>query len=247
MIRPTQPRRLGVVLTCEHASNAVPARYRPLFKGAAAQLRSHRGWDPGALVMARRLSRRLDLPVLAGRVTRLLVDLNRTRDDRGRFSSFSSTMSEPDRIRVLETYYDPHWQSVDAAIRAAFHRRGALVLHLACHSFTPQLDGRAREYEIGLLFDPRRAAEAWVATRWRARMKSRHPELRIRHNLPYRGWTDGMTTEMRRRFGPRYLGLELECNQAVLADDARAKSLELVVGAALTDLLDTGLPSSLAT
>ena len=42
--------KVGWVVTCEHGGNFVPVRYRPLFesKQAAAMLRSHRGYDPGA-------------------------------------------------------------------------------------------------------------------------------------------------------------------------------------------------------
>jgi predicted N-formylglutamate amidohydrolase len=41
------------IITCEHGGNRVPAPYRPLFRGQQALLDSHRGYDPGSLVMAR--------------------------------------------------------------------------------------------------------------------------------------------------------------------------------------------------
>jgi hypothetical protein len=35
----------------------------------------------------------------------------------------------------------------------------------------------------------------------------------LRRNYPYRGQSDGLTTALRRQFGARYLGIELEINQ----------------------------------
>ena len=53
---PAGPDRL--VITCEHAGNMVPERYRPLFSGHEHLLPTHRGWDPGALLLAREMSER---------------------------------------------------------------------------------------------------------------------------------------------------------------------------------------------
>ena len=40
------------------------------------------------------------------------------------------------------------------------------------------------------------------------------PNLRVRRNYPYAGWTDGLTTYLRTRFPPqRYVGIEIEINQ----------------------------------
>ena len=46
------PRELFPIITCEHAGNEVPARYRDLLRGSEALLQTHRGWDPGALSVA---------------------------------------------------------------------------------------------------------------------------------------------------------------------------------------------------
>ena len=42
--------RLGVVLSCEHAGNEVPAAHRGRFRASPRILASHRGYDPGALL-----------------------------------------------------------------------------------------------------------------------------------------------------------------------------------------------------
>ena len=48
--RPLFP-RLDLIFTCEHGGNEVPLRYRGLLAGWERRLETHRGYDPGALVM----------------------------------------------------------------------------------------------------------------------------------------------------------------------------------------------------
>ena len=64
------------VVVCEHASNFIPAGFGALGLDEAA-LASHIAWDPGALAVAKTLSARLDAPLVAQRVSRLLYDCNR--------------------------------------------------------------------------------------------------------------------------------------------------------------------------
>jgi predicted N-formylglutamate amidohydrolase len=66
-----------VVISCEHASAAVPARYRSVFGGADAVIRSHRGSDLGARLLARQLALELNSRLVEARATRLLADPNR--------------------------------------------------------------------------------------------------------------------------------------------------------------------------
>jgi predicted N-formylglutamate amidohydrolase len=66
------------VLTCEHADHRIPRAYASLFAGAEQVVLSHRGWDPGALPLARLLARRLRRPLLVTRWCRLLVESTRS-------------------------------------------------------------------------------------------------------------------------------------------------------------------------
>src|SRR5688500_4394437 len=66
-----------VVITCEHASQHVPRALRGLGLPRAV-LRSHEGRDPGALPVAGALARALGAPLLAGKWSRLVADLNRS-------------------------------------------------------------------------------------------------------------------------------------------------------------------------
>src|SRR5262245_51115844 len=69
-----------VVLTCEHASAAVPDEYGGLGL-AHEQLSDHIGWDIGAAALAEKLSRGLAAPAVLSAASRLLVDCNRDLGD----------------------------------------------------------------------------------------------------------------------------------------------------------------------
>ena len=111
---------------------------------------------------------------------------------------------------------------------------------MAVHSFTPELDGVVRNADIGLLYDSRRKHESELCRRWTASLHNLDPTLRVRFNYPYSGASDGLSTWLRKRHPQtRYLGVELEINQALVGakgwrrfQDNVAKSLgELVPGA----------------
>jgi predicted N-formylglutamate amidohydrolase len=206
--------RLRPIVTCEHGGNAVPDRYASLFVDHQDLLATHRGWDPGSLDLAERLAARLGAPLYAARTTRLLVDLNRSPEAPDLFSEISRGLAAGERARVLAACYFPYRLAVESAVAAALADERATILHLSAHSFTPALDPPARDFDLGILFDPARAGEAAFARRLHAALAARAPHLSLRDNRPYLGTADGLTTHLRRRFpAERYLGIELEVNQ----------------------------------
>jgi predicted N-formylglutamate amidohydrolase len=213
-----------LVLTCEHGGNRIPAEYRPLFSSRAAQaaLATHRGYDLGALPVARALARRFDVELVASEWSRLLVDLNRSVGHARLFSEFGATLDREARSRVLQRYYTPHRERVAEQVRA--QSRGG-VLHIAMHSFTPELDGAVRNADIGILYHPEFPGERAVGEYWQQILMRRAPELRVRRNYPYLGRSDGLHAYLRRRFGSEiYWGLELEANQALLVGSPQTRA-----------------------
>jgi predicted N-formylglutamate amidohydrolase len=209
-----------LILTCEHGGHGVPRELQPLFHHRTALLRSHRGWDPGALVMARFLARELNAPLIAATVSRLVVDLNRSPRHRNLFSALTRECPDLERQRILARYYTPYRQQVEMAV-TRYAESGKPVLHLSLHSFTPVLNGLRRNANIGILYDPARAREARFARWLRAALLREDPALRVRCNYPYRGTADGFTTWLRRRQLPSlYAGIELEINQVHAARPA---------------------------
>jgi predicted N-formylglutamate amidohydrolase len=229
----------ALVLSCEHGGNQIPAAYRKLFATASARraLETHRGYDLGALAMAKALARRFGVELYFSETSRLLVDLNRSLGHSRLFSEFSAPLDAAARSVVLDRYYWPHRQRVERAI--AEHERAGVV-HLAIHSFTPQLNGEVRRAELGLLYDPASSGERGFCQRWQRSLAEHASELRVRRNYPYRGTSDGFPPYLRQRFGTgSYWGIELETNQALLVGKPRLAAATLAsVSDTLAELVE---------
>jgi len=223
-----QARKL--LVTCEHGGNRIPPRYAPYFRQARRILASHAGFDPGALDVARRLARRFDAALYAATVSRLLVDLNRSPGHPHLFSAHVAGLDAEEKRHILERYYVPHRSQVEERVRS-WVENGEPVLHVAVHSFVPELNGTIRHADVGLLYDPGRRGERRFCRSWAEMLREDAPSLRVRLNYPYRGTADGLTTFLRRRFGARqYWGVELEVNQRHLArESSRRWSLQQAV------------------
>ena len=201
------------LITCEHGGNRIPSRYRGFFRGDEALLRTHRGYDAGALRIAREFSATLSAPLIASTVSRLLIDLNRSPRHPKLYSDATRRAPAAVREEICRRYYQPYRATAETRIGQAIES-GARAIHLSCHSFTPALDGKQRNADLGLLYDPARAEEAALCRRWQAALKVRAAAMKTRLNYPYAGTADGFTVYLRRRFpAARYLGIELEINQ----------------------------------
>ncbi len=210
-----------IVVTCEHGGNRIPLEYAGLFRGWQPILRSHRGYDAGPLVMARDRATGLRAPLAASTVSRLLVDLNRSPSNPRVWSDATRSLTPSDKERVLQGHYAPYHAMVAAIVGKAV-ASGRRVIHLSSHSFTPVLRGRTRTADVGLLYDPERPGEMKLAAIWKTVFAEQHPRLRVRRNYPYAGNGDGLTRSLRRSFPPkRYVGIELELNQALVLGDAK--------------------------
>lgn len=206
----------GLIISCEHASNAVPPAQQALFANAGTVLASHRGFDPGTAEMAWHIANRLHAPLLCGEWSRLLVDLNRSASSEQVFSEWTAPLNCSQRAALLSKYHSP-WRArfSDMLGEALAHR--PKLLHLSVHSFTPVLNGQQRELDIGCLFDPQRPWETELAGQLINALQQRRRDWRIRANQPYLGTDDGHTTALRQQWPQdRYAGLEIEINQALV-------------------------------
>jgi len=209
------------LVTCEHGGNRIPAEFRSLFRGHAPLLQTHRGYDPGALVMAKELARTLHAPLVTSTVSRLLIDLNRSIGHPQLFSAATRGVPSTLRNTIVAQHYLPYRAQVERVVRRSVSR-GRRVVHVSSHSFTPELYGRVRRADVGLLYDPGRRGEVQLCARWKASLEKMAPELRVRRNYPYAGKGDGLTSYLRKRFSPRaYVGVELEVNQKIVLTAGR--------------------------
>ncbi|MEE4331044.1 MAG: N-formylglutamate amidohydrolase [Wenzhouxiangella sp.] len=219
---------VSLLITAEHARHAIPARWTQRFSAPPDVLRSHRGWDPGSLPLARALSRALKAELMTGRWSRLLVDLNRSEHHPRRFSEFARELSGHERDELTDTVWRPHWRTYAEFIQRAPGR----VVHLACHSFTPELDGKIRPTDIGLLHDPARRAEDAFCRRLQSAIRARASGLDVHRNRPYRGTSDGIGSWHRKCFGEdKLISLEIELNQRFAAGPGAFRIREMMVQA----------------
>ncbi|WP_240475732.1 N-formylglutamate amidohydrolase [Herbaspirillum rhizosphaerae] len=222
------------IVTCEHGGNAIPAPYHDLFRDQQALLDSHRGYDAGALPMAQKLATAFDGALVTATVSRLLVDLNRSIGHPQLFSAMTRRLSPAMREEILAHYYRPYRERVETLVRQAVSE-GKRVIHISSHSFTPELDGKVRRADIGLLYHPARDGEVKLCAHWRASLAALAPALRVRRNYPYAGKGDGLTAYLRLRFSASsYIGIELEVNQHIVQSDA---AMWTTLGALLPDSL----------
>jgi predicted N-formylglutamate amidohydrolase len=122
-------------------------------------------------------------------------------------------------MAILRRWYDPYRRRVRGEVEGRI-QAGASVLHLSVHTFTPVLEGRVRDVDVGLLYDPAWGRERAFCLRVRRELRRRlrsASDVRVRMNQPYQGRSDGLTTALRRDLPEdRYLGIELEINQALV-------------------------------
>lgn len=205
--------KLPVVISCEHAGNKVPAAYQHLFAGDPEVLHTHKGWDIGALPIARYLSLVLEVPLFYEETSRLLIEMNRSLDNPFLFSKYSQGLSEAQRQLLIEDVYTPYRRQVIDALELVM-LSGQTALHFSVHTFTQMLGNEIRTTDIGILFDPERSRERRFAHEVRGYLAQKLPDMQIDFNLPYLGTEDGFTTFLRKVYPlESYCGIEIEVNQ----------------------------------
>ncbi len=180
------------LLTCDHASNAVP----PMIQGGdlglpPADMNRHIAYDIGAAGVTKRLADLLNTPAILSTFSRLVIDPNRGEDDPtllmqlydGTVIPGNRDIDAEERQRRLDLCYRPYHDSID---RLAARRDG--LIYLAIHSYTPRLNGRPeRPWQVGVLHDSRdsRFAQALIDR------LCEESDLSVGDNEPYSGALEG--------------------------------------------------------
>jgi len=232
---------ISLVISCEHGGNQVPEPWSALFTDHKSVLYTHRAYDPGALELARFIANLLNVPLIANQITRLLVELNRSPNHPRLYSEYTRTLSPVEREKMFLQVYKPYRDKVEKAVHD-YISEGRQVVHLSVHTFSPEIDGKVRDADIGLLYDPAFLGEKQFCIQWQQLLKKKSPRLSIRRNYPYRGNKDGFTTFLRKKWAGRagaYLGLELEVNQRYYWNESgRAReALRISLAETLLELL----------
>lgn len=224
-----------LLFLCDHAANALPAAYGTL--GLAPHLfETHIAYDIGAARMTRALAGTFGAPAILGRYSRLLIDLNRGADDPTLVMKLSDGSIIPGNrgadtaevARRVALFHAPYHE----AIAQEIDRLGAPTL-VSIHSFTPAWKGRARPWEVGILWD----RDGRLARPLMARLAA--AGFRVGDNEPYSGALENDTLN---RHGTR-IGLPhvlIEVRQDLIGDgmaaETFARRLEPILAAALADM-----------
>ena len=216
---------MKLILTCEHASNRLPASFKKFVPTDIQE--THRAYDIGALAVFRKLVK-FAKPEFSceGKFSRLFVDLNRTITNKSAFSEYYGELETRNKAAAEKAkaaaikYWMEYRENIEKFVMnnidkgtKASGNKGAAIVHLGIHSFTPVLNGKPRNTDIGILYDPARPLERKYAQVIKDEIKRLHPHMKVRFNYPYKGTSDGLTTSLRKKFGPHYVGIEIEINR----------------------------------
>lgn len=227
-----------VLLLCEHAGQAIPARLEGLGLPPST-IDRHIGWDIGAEPLARLIADKLGAPLILQRYSRLVVDCNRPPTSDAFIPQVSDTFVVPgnqnlDPQAELErkrAIFDP----LDAAITQGFEdapRQAAFSIH----TFTRQMqESERRTWDAGFLC----RRDLPTAQTLMHRIARSQPSLRMGVNEPYQiedggDWFIPVHAEPRKM---RHTLIEV-CNDQVQNE----KQIELwaqLIADAIGDVLET--------
>lgn len=226
-----------LLLICDHASRRVPRALDNLGLPEAALAR-HIGHDIGAADLTRALARRLGAPAVLAGYSRLVVDCNRAPGDPASMLATSDrtpipgnqALPETEAERRIAALFWPYHHAVAERL-AHLWRRGPAPAVFSVHSFTPSMDGRARPWDAGVLWnrDPRLALPLIAALR-------AHAGLVIGDNEPYSGRDIFFSLD----FHAGAAGLAhcaIEVRQDQLGDTAGVERWAAILGEALQAIL----------
>lgn len=149
----------GLVVLCDHASNALPPEYASLGL-APDQFRRHIAYDIGAAGLSRAIAAALGCPLVLSRFSRLLIDPNRGHDDPtlvmrlsdGAIVPGNRYLDEAERTRRMDRFYWPYHRAIARVIDLTC-ASGVTPAVLSIHSFTESWKAVPRPWHVGILWD----------------------------------------------------------------------------------------------
>ncbi len=227
-----------LILVCEHASHFIPADRNGMGLAADGQV-AHIAWDPGALGVARGLSRRLDATLVSAEISRLIYDLNRPPHVMAAMPAKSEIYDIPgnhqidtrERLARTRAVYLPFH---DCLRRLVAERLavGRIPQIATIHSFTPFYFGQQRHLDLGVIHD----ADPTLAI---ATLAAAHAEsdLVSALNQPYDA-ADGVTHTLRLQATPYGLAnVMIEIRNDLISNEESQEDMSEILAKILTRAL----------
>lgn len=220
-----------ILITCEHASNAVPEDFS---LGVSDELlQSHWGWDRWADDVMRRFAPQLGATTVSALVSRLVLDVNRGRGDDtlirrdcdGQVIPGNQGLTPEQVEERVERLWRPYHAAIDSELSRLVERHSAeRVVFFTFHSFSPDYGTSDRDFDVGVLFDAHEDLAAGVK---RALTTA---GLRTRLNEPYSGYRGEIYSAAVHGEAHEVSYFEIELNQGVLEDEARRAKIAAIFG-----------------
>ncbi|MSO74642.1 MAG: N-formylglutamate amidohydrolase [Alphaproteobacteria bacterium] len=230
----------SLILCCDHAANAVPAHMAGLGL-PKSELKRHIGWDIGAAAVTRHLAARKSCPAFLSGYSRLIIDCNRPLDSPtsipltsdGSVIPANQGLSATERRLRQAFFFAPYHQALANFLDRHLGARRQVPVFVSMHSFTPVMNGFARPWQLGLLFEHDRRLVAPLKRAFLAL----DPALSIGENEPYaiRGPSDySIPVHGQGRGLPH---IELEVRQDLIETEAGAARWAALIAEALDAVL----------
>jgi predicted N-formylglutamate amidohydrolase len=150
---------LPILLVCDHASCRFPKSLGDMGLDPFTR-RCHLAVDIGAGPLTERLAESLGVTAVLAQYSRLVVDCNRLLMDPGAFLQFGDGILVPGNRNLHQdekdlrsnALYEPYHEAVDEQVQRLCSA-GPAPAFIAVHSFTPVMNGEARPWEMGVLWD----------------------------------------------------------------------------------------------
>ena len=148
-----------VLLICDHASCRFPSRLGDLGLDPFAR-RCHLAVDIGAGSLTEKLAKSLKFSAVLAQYSRLVVDCNRELMDPGAFLEYGDGILVPGNRNLSQTQKDmragsiywPYHDAIDGLIKR-LEAVGPSPAFISIHSFSPVMNGVARPWQMGVLWD----------------------------------------------------------------------------------------------
>lgn len=149
----------GMLLVCDHASNALPEGYDNLGL-EPSEFDRHIAYDIGAEKLAKGLAKALGVPCVLSCFSRLLIDPNRGVKDPTMVRQLSDgtiipgnyPLSADELENRLTNFHAPYHHAVEAAMEKIL-QSGTVPLMFSVHTMTDRWNGEKRPWHMAWLYN----------------------------------------------------------------------------------------------